>query len=78
MEILYYLYNEHKKTIEEYIQNSNNVSEDIKKIIYCLDEIKSNPNNVSKYLPNFSLLVTHLSNALYLVVLVTFFSLAYT
>ena len=43
MEILYYLYNEHKKTIEEYIQNSNNVSEDIKKIIYCLDEIKSNP-----------------------------------
>lgn len=31
MEILYYLYNEHKKTIEEYIQNSNNVSENIKK-----------------------------------------------
>ena len=55
MEILYYLYNEHKKTIEEYIQNSNNVSEDIKKIIYCLDEIKSNPNNVSKYLHNDSI-----------------------
>lgn len=55
MEILYYLYNEHKKTIEEYIQNSNNVSENIKKIIYCLDEIKSNPNNVSKYLHNDSI-----------------------
>ena len=55
MKILYYLYNEHKKTIEEYIQNSNNVSENIKKIIYCLDEIKSNPNNVSKYLHNDSI-----------------------
>ena len=55
MKILYYLYNEHKKMIEEYIQNSDDVSENIKKFIYCLDEIKNNPKDVRKYLNNDSI-----------------------